>query len=114
MHDDEVGTDASLVRRLGVAQFRHWADLDIEPVLSDGTDHAMYRLGRDLAARLPRRPRAAMAVDEATWIRGRAWALAIAVVNLSYYRTRSGRLAEQGRHVIAAVLADHASKPMSA
>ena len=305
MHDDEVDTDAFLVRRLLVGQFTQWVDLDIEPVLSDGTDHAMYRLGGDLAARLPRRPsavramdkehlwlprlapslplpvpmplakgtpgegypwswsvcrwlagetptlgavgadarfavdlaaflralqavdatdaprpgahnhgrgaplaqwratikdrltglaemgdiglvtsaweadaavrawdgppvwihgdlsagnvlacggrlagvidwsclgagdpacdlqvawtlfdhdgrdafRAAMAVDEETWIRGRAWALAIAVLNLSYYRTRSGRIAEQGRNIIAAVLADHASKrgqPMSA
>jgi aminoglycoside phosphotransferase (APT) family kinase protein len=54
MHADEVETDASLVRRLLVAQFPQWADLPIEPVQSAGTDNAIYRLGEDLAVRLPR------------------------------------------------------------
>jgi len=56
MHDDEVPTDAALVRRLLAAQFPQWAELTIEPVLSDGTDNAMYRLGDEMAVRLPRRP----------------------------------------------------------
>ena len=56
MHDDEVKTDAFLVRRLLAAQFPHWAGLDIEPVRAHGTDNAMYRLGGELAVRLPRRP----------------------------------------------------------
>lgn len=54
MHADEVETDASLVRRLLVGQFPQWADLPIEQVPSAGTDHALYRLGQDLAVRLPR------------------------------------------------------------
>jgi len=54
MHDDEVDTDPSLVRRLLAAQFPEWADLSIERVRSEGTDNAMYRLGEDLAVRLPR------------------------------------------------------------
>ena len=54
MHADEVDTDASLVRRLLAAQFPQWADLPIEPVASAGTDNAIYRLGDDLAVRLPR------------------------------------------------------------
>src|SRR5579859_6000663 len=54
MHADEVDTDASLVRRLLAAQFPQWAELPIAPVLSSGTDNAMYRLGDDLAVRLPR------------------------------------------------------------
>lgn len=54
MHADEVETDASLVRRLLVDQFPHWADLPIEPVPSAGTDNALYRLGDDMVARLPR------------------------------------------------------------
>jgi aminoglycoside phosphotransferase (APT) family kinase protein len=54
MHADEVDTDVSLVRRLLTAQFPHWADLPIEPVPSAGTDHALYRLGDDMAVRLPR------------------------------------------------------------
>ena len=54
MHDDEVDTDAGLVRRLLAAQHPQWADLPIERVPSAGTDNAMYRLGDDLAVRLPR------------------------------------------------------------
>ena len=45
MHADEVDTDATLVRRLLIAQFPQWADLPIEPVPSAGTDNAIYRLG---------------------------------------------------------------------
>jgi aminoglycoside phosphotransferase (APT) family kinase protein len=54
MHDDEVETDAALVRRLLASQHPRWADLPIVRVPSAGTDNAMYRLGDDLAVRLPR------------------------------------------------------------
>lgn len=54
MHADEVETNVALVRRLLTLQFPHWADLPIEPVVSYGTDHAIYRLGEHLVARLPR------------------------------------------------------------
>jgi aminoglycoside phosphotransferase (APT) family kinase protein len=54
MHADEVNTDISLVRRLLAAQFPQWADLPIKPVQSAGTDNALYRLGDDMAVRLPR------------------------------------------------------------
>jgi aminoglycoside phosphotransferase (APT) family kinase protein len=54
MHDDEVDTGISLVGKLLSAQFPQWADLPIEPVRSAGTDNAIYRLGDDLAVRLPR------------------------------------------------------------
>jgi aminoglycoside phosphotransferase (APT) family kinase protein len=54
MHTDEVDTDASLVRRLLAAQFPQWADLPIKLVQSAGTDNAIYRLGNDMAVRLPR------------------------------------------------------------
>ena len=53
MHTDEVGTDVSLVRRLLASQFPQWADLPIEPFHSGGTSNAIYRLGEDMAARLP-------------------------------------------------------------
>ena len=52
--------------------------------------------------------RTAIAVDDATWIRGRAWGLAVGVLNLSYYRDRSPVIADTGRRAIDAVLADHA------
>src|SRR5205823_2601790 len=54
MHPDEVETDISLVSRLLAAQFPQWADLPIQPVPSAGTDNALYRLGADMAVRLPR------------------------------------------------------------
>jgi aminoglycoside phosphotransferase (APT) family kinase protein len=54
MHDDEVETDCDLVRRLLSSQHPQWAELPLERVRSAGTDNAMYRLGRDLAVRLPR------------------------------------------------------------
>jgi aminoglycoside phosphotransferase (APT) family kinase protein len=54
MHPDEIDTDVALVRRLLGGQFPQWADLAIDPVVSYGTDHDIYRLGDDLAVRLPR------------------------------------------------------------
>jgi aminoglycoside phosphotransferase (APT) family kinase protein len=54
MHDDEVETDAGLARRLLESQHPQWAELPIERVPSAGTDNAIYRVGDDLAMRLPR------------------------------------------------------------
>jgi len=54
MHADEVDIDISLVGRLLAAQFPQWADRSIEPVQSAGTDNAIYRVGSDMAVRLPR------------------------------------------------------------
>jgi aminoglycoside phosphotransferase (APT) family kinase protein len=69
MHADEVATDAALVRRLLAAQFPHWSERPIEPVVSYGTDHDIYRLGADLAARLPRIGWATdQAAKEAKWL----------------------------------------------
>ena len=69
MHAGEVDTDASLVRRLLAAQFPQWAALPIEPVVSSGTDNAIYRLGEDMAVRLPRIEWATGQVDlEERWL----------------------------------------------
>ena len=54
MHENEIATDESLVRRLLSTQFPQWADLPIAAVPSAGTDNALYRLGDDLVVRLPR------------------------------------------------------------
>lgn len=54
MHADEIAIDARLVRRLLAAQFPEWADLPAARVPSAGTDNAIYRLGDDIAVRLPR------------------------------------------------------------
>jgi aminoglycoside phosphotransferase (APT) family kinase protein len=69
MHDDEVSTSNALVARLLADQFPPWADLPIRPVGSAGTDHAIYRLGEDMAVRLPLRPSSARQVEkEQIWL----------------------------------------------
>jgi len=69
MHPDEIGTDVELVRALLAGQFPQWADLAIEPVVSYGTDHDIYRLGDHLSARLPRIGWATrQAAKEAEWL----------------------------------------------
>jgi aminoglycoside phosphotransferase (APT) family kinase protein len=69
MHADEIDTDVALVRRLLAGQFPHWADLAIDPIVSYGTDHDIYRLGDHLAARLPRIGWATdQAAKEAEWL----------------------------------------------
>jgi len=55
LHDDEVDIDADLVARLLAAQYPRWTDRPIGPVTS-GTDNITFRLGDDLAVRLPRTP----------------------------------------------------------
>jgi aminoglycoside phosphotransferase (APT) family kinase protein len=80
MHADEIDTDVALVRRLLAGQFPQWADLAIEPVVSYGTDHDIYRLGDDLAARLPRIGWATgQAAKEAEWLPRLAPQLPLAV-----------------------------------
>jgi aminoglycoside phosphotransferase (APT) family kinase protein len=69
MHAGEIDTDVALVRRLLAGQFPHWADLAIDPVVSYGTDHDIYRLGGRLAVRLPRIEWATgQAAKEAKWL----------------------------------------------
>lgn len=53
--------------------------------------------------------RAALDVDDATWARGRGWALSIALIELPYYRTRNASITRTASHVIGEVLADHAT-----
>ncbi|MFI9271079.1 aminoglycoside phosphotransferase family protein [Kitasatospora sp. NPDC052896] len=69
MHADEVEIDESLVGRLVAAQFPQWTDLPVTKVRSAGTDNAMYRLGTDLAVRLPRTPGSAEQIGkENRWL----------------------------------------------
>ena len=69
MHADEVPVDAALARRLVAAQFPHWAGLAVTPVAASGTDHALFRLGEALAARMPRIASAAAQGDkERHWL----------------------------------------------
>jgi aminoglycoside phosphotransferase (APT) family kinase protein len=69
MHADELDIDASLVRRMLARQFPEWGELPIEPVESAGTENAIFRLGRELTARLPRRPHSAAPLENAhRWV----------------------------------------------
>jgi aminoglycoside phosphotransferase (APT) family kinase protein len=69
MHADEVDIDSTLVGRLVAAQFPEWADLSIERVGSAGTDNAIYRLGEDMAVRLPRRQKNTLQLEkERRWL----------------------------------------------
>lgn len=51
--------------------------------------------------------RDAAAVDDATWARGRGWALAFGLMADHYYRVRNPVLAGVGRRAVAHALADH-------
>jgi aminoglycoside phosphotransferase (APT) family kinase protein len=55
LHHDEVAIDELLVRRLLGMQHPHLADLPMELVRPQGTDNIVFRLGRDLSVRLPRK-----------------------------------------------------------
>jgi aminoglycoside phosphotransferase (APT) family kinase protein len=48
--------------------------------------------------------RARLGVDDATWARGRGWALSVALIQLPYYKDTNPALAGNSRHVIDQVL----------
>ncbi|MET9428444.1 aminoglycoside phosphotransferase family protein [Streptomyces sp. NPDC003036] len=50
--------------------------------------------------------RDALEADDASWARGRGWALSIALLELRYYRDTNPAMARIARHVIDEVLAD--------
>ena len=54
MHAGELEIDEPLVRRLLAEQFPHWDSAPLRRIEPSGTDHAIFRLGDGLSARLPR------------------------------------------------------------
>lgn len=70
MHDDETDIDERLVRQLLTSQCPCWAELPIEQVDSTGTVNAIFRLGDQLAVRLPRTPRWHDLDTELCWLAG--------------------------------------------
>jgi aminoglycoside phosphotransferase (APT) family kinase protein len=69
MHDDEVQVDAALVQRLLTEQFPTLADLPISRMPSTGTMNAIYRIGGELYARLPRIARGVVDLErERRWL----------------------------------------------
>jgi aminoglycoside phosphotransferase (APT) family kinase protein len=72
--------DAALVRLLIARQFPQWAGLTLQRLLPAGSDHLIYRLGRELAVRLPRhRGAIGQATKEARWLPRLARHLPLAV-----------------------------------
>jgi aminoglycoside phosphotransferase (APT) family kinase protein len=56
--------DAGLVRRFIAAQFPRWAHIPVRDVHSPGWDNVIYRLGAEMAVRLPRREIGARQVSD--------------------------------------------------
>jgi aminoglycoside phosphotransferase (APT) family kinase protein len=63
-HDADFDISIDLVSRLLASQFPHLANLPLSPVDGGGTDNVMFRLGNDLALRLPQRPEAAGQIEK--------------------------------------------------
>jgi aminoglycoside phosphotransferase (APT) family kinase protein len=55
MHEDQLDVTVDMVRRLVADQLPRWRDVPVREVSSEGTVNAIFRIGDDLAARLPLR-----------------------------------------------------------
>jgi aminoglycoside phosphotransferase (APT) family kinase protein len=72
--------DAALARGLLDTQFPQWAGLSLQRLDPAGSDHVIYRLGRELTVRLPRHEGAiGQAAKEARWLPQLAAHLPLAV-----------------------------------
>jgi aminoglycoside phosphotransferase (APT) family kinase protein len=79
-HPGRAGVGEALVSRLIEKQFPRWAGLSVTEVASAGTDNAIFRLGADLAVRLPRHRSAAESLtNEWQWLPRLAPSLPLAV-----------------------------------
>ncbi|MCX4098543.1 aminoglycoside phosphotransferase family protein [Nocardia sp. alder85J] len=74
------GIRVELVERLVAVQFPHWGRLPVTPVERDGWDNRTFRLGDDMAVRLPSAAEYAPAVrKENRWLPWLAPALPVAI-----------------------------------
>lgn len=72
--------DSNLVRRLIEAQFPHWSGLPLAPVEPQGWDNRTFRLGDDMAVRMPSAAAYAPQVArEQLWLPSLAPALPVAI-----------------------------------
>lgn len=72
--------EGALVRRLVDSQFPQWAGLPLRPVDPAGSDHAIFRLGDELAVRIPRHAGAiGQAAKEFEWLPRLAPVLPLAI-----------------------------------
>jgi aminoglycoside phosphotransferase (APT) family kinase protein len=66
---ERMSIDTDHVSRLVEAQFPHWADLPVTPVVKGGWDNWTFRLGSDMVVRLPSAAEYALAVPkEHLWL----------------------------------------------
>jgi len=69
LHADELPIDLGLVRRLVDRARPEHVRLELRRATSSGSSNVMFRLGRDLAVRLPRQPGGGASIlKEATWL----------------------------------------------
>ena len=69
LHADQPAVDAALVRRLIASQHPRWAGLPLEPLASDGTTNAIFRVGTAATVRLPLVHYGEAAIDvEGRWL----------------------------------------------
>jgi len=69
LHADEAPVDDAMVRRLIGSQFPQWTGLPLERFPSTGTVNVIYRLGDELAVRLPRTEGYAKSIErECEWL----------------------------------------------
>ncbi|HVQ91321.1 MAG TPA: aminoglycoside phosphotransferase family protein [Mycobacteriales bacterium] len=69
LHADEVDIDVALAARLIAEQLPGYARLPLRRIASGGTDNAVFRLGAELAVRMPLRPGAVDGVrKEVRWL----------------------------------------------
>lgn len=80
LHEDEIAIDASLVRALVDEALPELARLPLVPLAASGSSNALFRLGRELLVRLPRRPGGSATIaKESRWLPVLAPALPVAV-----------------------------------
>ena len=77
---DSVEITASVAAGLVAAQFPHWAELPLTPVLVQGHDNTTFRLGDQMSIRLPNHARYVPQVDkELRWLPALAPALPVSI-----------------------------------
>jgi aminoglycoside phosphotransferase (APT) family kinase protein len=57
--------------------------------------------------------RAAVEVDDATWARGRGWALSVALLIIPYYATSNPRFSEMARRTVEEIVREHWDEAMT-
>ena len=69
LHEDELAIDDELVRRLVDTQMPQYAAYPLTAVRTTGSSNALFRLGDELAVRIPRQPGgSATVLKEARWL----------------------------------------------